>query len=214
MIGRKETKFSDAEVLNIAGTGGMTCSGRVFAPKYTPKVIPAPVVVPPPPPQARESVVVPTSKGKEVAKEQKHLTAEEGQEFLKLVKKSDFKIVDQLGQTPSKISILSLLLSSEALLKVFNDAHVMQDITVDQFDDIVDNITTSWCLGFNEAELKTEGDNHNKALHISVTCADTLVSRVPVDIGSSLNMLPKITLSQLQFEGPKMQASCTDCTSF
>lgn len=60
---------------------------------------------------------------------------EEGQEFLKLIKKSEFKIVDQLGQTPSKISITYLLLSYEAHrkapFKVLNTAHVMQDITVD-----------------------------------------------------------------------------------
>lgn len=99
------------------------------------------------------------TKGKEVVKEQeqieKVITAEEGQEFIKLIKKSDFKIVDQLGQTPSNISILSLLLTLEAhrkaLLKVLNTAHVMQDIIVDQFDDVVANITASRYLGFNEA---------------------------------------------------------------
>lgn len=95
--------------------------------------------------------------------------------FFKMIKKSDFKIVGQLGQIPSMISILSLLLSSEAyrktLLKVLNTTHVMQDITVDQFDDIVANITTSWHLGFNEAELTAEGHNHNKAFaHLCYLC--------------------------------------------
>lgn len=87
----------------------------------------------------------------------KGISVEEGQEFIKLIKKSDYKIVDQLGQTPSKISILSLLLSSEAhckaLLKVLNTAHVMQDIIVNQFDDVVANIIANKYLGFNEAEL-------------------------------------------------------------
>ncbi|XP_050878511.1 uncharacterized protein LOC127082315 [Lathyrus oleraceus] len=158
-----------------------------------------------------------TSKGKGpmVEKEQvedhkKSITFEESQELLKLIKKSDFKIVDQLNQTPSKISILSLLLSSEAhrkaLLKVLNAAHVMQDITVDQFDDVVGNITASRYLGFNEAELPPEGNSHNKALHISVTCTNSLLSRVLVDTGSSLNVLPKSILSQLQFKGPKMRS--------
>lgn len=71
----------------------MTRNARVFALKYTPKVIPSPVVVHTPPPQERVFVVVPTvpvemskgtnsstteaatSKGKEVAKKQEHLTA-------------------------------------------------------------------------------------------------------------------------------------------
>lgn len=55
-------------------------------------------------------------------------------DLLKLIKQSDFMIVDHLGQTPSKISILSLLLNSEAhwkvVLKVLNTAHVMQDVLV------------------------------------------------------------------------------------
>lgn len=159
-----------------------------------------------------------TSKGKEVAKEQEQLTAKEGQESHRLIKKSDFKIVDQMGQNPSKILILSLLLSSEAhhkaLLKVLNIVHVMQDITMDQFDDVVYNITASWYLGFNEVELTAEEHNHNKALHISITCACTLISRVLVNTGSLLNVFPKSTLSQLFFEGPEMQASALIVRAF
>lgn len=70
----------------------------------------------------------------------------------------------------------------------------MQDITVDQFDDVVANIVLSRYLGFNNAELTAEGHNHNKASHISVTCVNTLVSRVLVDTGSFLNIFPKSTL--------------------
>ena len=49
----------------------------------------------------------------------KEITAEdtskqEMEEVLKIIQKSDYKIVEQLGQTPSKISMLSLLLCSEA----------------------------------------------------------------------------------------------------
>lgn len=55
--------------------------------------------------------------------------------------------------------------------------------------------------------MTTEGHNHNKALHLSITCVYALVSRVLVDIGSSLNMLLKRTLTQLQFEGSEMRAS-------
>lgn len=87
-----------------------------------------------------------------------------------MIKRRDFEIVDQLGHTPSKISILSLLLSSEAhkksLLKVLNTTHVMQHITIDHFDDVVAIIFASRYLGFNKVELTTEGHNHNKALHI------------------------------------------------
>jgi len=66
-------------------------------------------------------------------------------EILRLIKRSDYKIVDHLLQTPSKISILSLLLSSEAhrniLLKVLEQVYVDHEVTVDQFGGIVGNIT-------------------------------------------------------------------------
>lgn len=87
----------------------MTRNDRVFAPKYTSKVILAPMVVlTPPPPQSGVFMVVPNSlierskgtssstveatisKGKEIVKEQEQFIVEEGQEFLKLIKKSDF----------------------------------------------------------------------------------------------------------------------------
>ena len=101
-----------------------------------------------------------------------------------------------------------MLLSSEAhreaLLKVLNTAYVMQDITTDQFDDVVSNIIASRYLGFNEAGLPLEGNGHNKVLFILVMCVDTLLSRVLVDTNSSLNVMPKATLSQLQVKGPEM----------
>lgn len=122
----------------------------------------------------------------------RNVSLEKRQEFLKLIRKSDFKIVDQLGQTSSKISILSLLLSSEArittLMKVLNTAHKMQDITVDQFDDVVANITANRYLGFNDIELPVRGASHNRALHISATCIYTILSIILVDIYSSLNV--------------------------
>lgn len=53
--------------------------------------------------------------------------------------------------------MLSLLLSSEAhrvvLLKIPSQAHISKDITVDQFDGVVANITASSCLSFRNKEL-------------------------------------------------------------
>lgn len=147
-IDGKEIQFSDADIVSIAGTGGMIRSGHVFSPKYTHRLSLSLTFVPPikkvfhvPPSQERACVpttpviiIIPamtrvtpdkdaeleTSKGKGLMNEveqieghKKSTTAEEGQEFFKLIKKSDFEIVDQLGQTPSKISIMSMMLSYE-----------------------------------------------------------------------------------------------------
>ena len=55
-------------------------------------------------------------------------TQKEMEEILKIIKKSDYDVVEQLGKTPSKISMLALLLCSEAhakaLIKFLKMAHV------------------------------------------------------------------------------------------
>ena len=60
------------------------------------------------------------------------------EEILKIIKKSDYDVVEQLGKTPSKISMLALLLFSEAhskaLVKFLKSARVPQDTFVDQFE--------------------------------------------------------------------------------
>ena len=118
--------------------------------------------------------------------------------ILRLIKKSDYKIVDQLLQNSSKISILSLLLSSEAhrkvLMKVLEQAYVDHEVSVDQFDGIVGNITACNNLGFGDDELPEAGKHHNLALHISVHCKSDMISNVLVDTGSSLNVMPESTL--------------------
>jgi hypothetical protein len=132
-------------------------------------------------------------------------------EVLKLIKKSDYKVVDQLMQTPSKISILSLLLNSdahrEALMKVLDQAFIDHDVTIDQFGGIVGNITACNNLSFSDEELPEEGRSHNLALHISVNCKSDALSNVLVDTGSSLNVMSKTTLDQLSYRGTPMRRS-------
>jgi len=67
-------------------------------------------------------------------------------EVLKTIKRSEYKIVDQLLQTPSKIYVLSLLMNldahREALMKVLDQAYVDHDVTLGQLGGIVGKITT------------------------------------------------------------------------
>lgn len=85
-------------------------------------------------------------------------------------------------------------------MKVLEQAHVVQDITVNQFDEIVNNTISFGNLSFNDEELPEEGQDHNMALHISVKCVNDSMSQVLVDTGSSLNVMPKATLSKLAFK--------------
>ncbi|KAI5436228.1 hypothetical protein KIW84_022627 [Lathyrus oleraceus] len=70
---------------------------------------------------------------------------EDCDEMLRLIKRSEYNVVDQLLQTPSKIFVLSLLMNSEphreALQKVLDVAYVDHDVMIEQFDSIVANIT-------------------------------------------------------------------------
>lgn len=90
-------------------------------------------------------------------------------------------------------------------MKVLNVAHITNNITVEQFDDVIACVTIRNFLGFNDDELPVEGKNHNKALHISLRCIDTILSRVLVDTGSSLNVMPKTTLVKLPLGGMNMK---------
>ncbi|XP_027192674.1 uncharacterized protein [Cicer arietinum] len=144
-------------------------------------------------------------------KVENEVSNEEAQEFLKIIKQSEYKIVDQLNHTPTRISLLSLLMNSEShrklLMKILNEAHVTHDITVDKFGGIINNITANNHLTFTDDELPTEGRGHNKALHISVMCLDHIMSRVLIDNGSSLNVISKSTLAKLPCDGTYMRPS-------
>ena len=123
---------------------------------------------------------------------------------MKIIKKSDYNVVEQLGQTPSKISMLSLLLCSEAhakaLIAFLKTAHVPQETSADQFKDCVASLTVDNRLGFSDADLTPKGRKHNAALHVSIECRGTTMAHVLVDIGSSLNVLPKKALDRLDCE--------------
>ncbi|KAI5401652.1 hypothetical protein KIW84_066214 [Lathyrus oleraceus] len=62
-------------------------------------------------------------------------------------------------------------------------------------------------MSFCDSDLPEEGRDHNLALHISMNCRNDAMSNVLVDTGSSLNVLPKTTLSRLSYQGPPMRQS-------
>ena len=81
-------------------------------------------------------------------------------------------MVDKLGQTPSKISMLSMLLCSKvhakALIAFLKTAHVSQETSADQFKDCAASLTAKIGLGFSDVDLTPKGRKHNDALHVSI----------------------------------------------
>ena len=100
------------------------------------------------------------------------------------------------------------------LVKVLNDAHVAQDISVEGFGGLVNNITANNYLAFAKEEIPAEGRGHNKALHVSVKCMDHIVAKVFIDNGSSLNVMPKSTLEKLPFNVSHLKPSSMAVCAF
>ncbi|XP_058726011.1 uncharacterized protein LOC131597324 [Vicia villosa] len=201
-----KTPVEKEDVDNVVGIGRMTRSGRIFNPPQNTRDDNAEDLA-----QAKGKRVVEDIVDQGQSSNSEDTVAKEMEEFLKIIKKSEYKVVDQLSQTQSKISILQLLLCSEthrnALLRLLSAAFVPPEISVNQLEGVVSNINAGNGLGFTDADLPPEGRNHNRALHISVECKGTMLSRVLMDNGSSLNVLPKSSLMRLDYSGVDIRPS-------
>ena len=88
------------------------------------------------------------------------MTKEEACEFLKFIKQSDYKVIEQLNHTPARISLLLLFLNSkphgQVLMKVLNQAHVCHDISIENLGGIIGNIMADNYLTFIDDEIPSE----------------------------------------------------------
>ncbi|XP_019416408.1 PREDICTED: uncharacterized protein LOC109327698 [Lupinus angustifolius] len=202
---KEEPMGNPSLVTNIAGSSRITRSGRIYVP---PEIERGPSGATKD--KNKEKVPEPTEEEVEVALPE-GVSNEEACEFLRFIKQSEYKVVDQLNKTPARISLLSLLMSSEAhrnmLLKVLNQAHVNHDITTDRFGGIVNNIIADNYISFCDQELPPEGTGHVRPLHISVMCNDCVIGKVLLDNGSSLNVMTKQTFSRLPVDASCLRGS-------
>ncbi|PKI58270.1 hypothetical protein CRG98_021352 [Punica granatum] len=132
----------------------------------------------------------------------KKVTDQEAKAFMKVIKASEYKVVEQMGKSPAHISLLTLLLSSEphrdALLKVLTIAQVPKETTPDKMEETVNSIFSNQ-ISFAKDELPFEGQGHLRALHIFCKCSNYVVGRVMIDNGSALNVCSVSTLKQMNF---------------
>ncbi|XP_019240020.1 PREDICTED: uncharacterized protein LOC109220015 [Nicotiana attenuata] len=110
----------------------------------------------------------------------KPVTEEEAEEFLRKMKVQDYSIVEQ--RTP------------RALMKILNEAHVPDKITVNHLERIANKIFEANRITFSDDELPLEGTEHNRSLYLTMKCEDSVVSRVLVDNGYIANICPLSTL--------------------
>ncbi|PKI61416.1 hypothetical protein CRG98_018190 [Punica granatum] len=123
---------------------------------------------------------------------QKKMTEEEAEAFMKIIKASEYKVVEQMGKSLAHISLLALLLGlephREALLKVVTAAQVPKEMAPDLIELTVGSIFSN-NISFSDDELPSEGYAHSRALHIICKCNNFVVGRVMIDNGSALNVL-------------------------
>ncbi|XP_017974534.1 PREDICTED: uncharacterized protein LOC108661595 [Theobroma cacao] len=114
-------------------------------------------------------------------------------------------------ELPARISLLSLLLSSDphknALMRILNQAYVDHDISIEDLDYIVGNISMGNIISFSDEEISSRGKGNYKALHITTKCKGCTVTKVLFDNGSSLNVIPMRTLARLPIDMSYMRKS-------
>ena len=151
-----------------------------------------------------------TNQIKSVADE-KQVTEEDAEEFLKKMKAQDYSVIDQLRKTPAQISLLSLLIHSkehrEVLTRILNEAHISENITVGHLENMVNQIFEVNRITFTDDELPLEGSGHNRALHLIVKFEEHYVKRVMVGGGSGVDICPLSTLQSLKINTDRIRTN-------
>ncbi|XP_052883513.1 uncharacterized protein LOC108451492 [Gossypium arboreum] len=178
------------------GEGSYTCSGKRYDAEGV-KVEPA------------KEKALDKGKGTETLVNEP-VKEEEAREFLKFLKHSEYSVVEQLRKQPACISVLALLLSSEAhreaLMNVINETYVTNDISVNKLDRLVSNISTDNFIYFNNDKIPPVCMGSAKALHITTRCKRYTLPSVLIDNGSALNVMPLSTLNRLPIVSSHMKA--------
>ncbi|KAK5847056.1 hypothetical protein PVK06_003358 [Gossypium arboreum] len=148
----------------------------------------------------------------------KPVDEEEAQEFLKFIKHSEYNVVEQLSKQPARILVLSLLLNLElhrnALLKVLNQAYVVNNISVEKLDRWVNNLNADNFISFSDNEIPLNGRGSVKALHITTRCRGYIIPNVLIDNGSTLNVIPLAILSRIPMDLSYLRPSHSTVRAF
>ncbi|PKI62559.1 hypothetical protein CRG98_017051 [Punica granatum] len=147
----------------------------------------------------------------------KKVTEEEGEAFMKVIKASEYKVVEQMAKSLAHISLLALLLNSEprreALMRVLTAAQVPKGTPPDWIEETINSIFSN-TISFSDDELPSEGCAHSRALHIVCKCNNHIVGRVMIDNGSALNVCPVTTLKQMNVDLNRIRPSKTAVRAF
>jgi len=159
---------------HIVGIGGITRSGRCYG---------------------LEGGEKRKNKEKIAKREPKKEIKDKEEEFLKIMKQSKYEVIEQLKKTLARISLLSLILTSEthrkALLKMLNEPCVKLDVTAQNVIGMVDPVKHVNLITFSEKEIIPQPAKNLRALHMTLKCKGFIVANVLIDGRSAINVLPK-----------------------
>ncbi|KAE8735344.1 No pollen germination related 2 [Hibiscus syriacus] len=138
------------------------------------------------------------------------VTEKQAQEFLKFLKHSEYSVVEQLHKQQARISILDLLMNSEAhrnaLMKILNQTFIPEDISLNKLDRIVGHIAADNYITFTDDEIPEGGMGSVKALNITTHCHGHVLPGVLIDNGSALNLMPLVTLQRIPLDQSHMKS--------
>ena len=125
-----------------------------------------------------------------------------GMDSKKEVQREDDEILRQLRTTQARISIWSILASSnthrDELIRALSQIRVDTATTPEGLIHFLTANRTT-CIVFSDDDLPPEGSDHLRPLFIDVACLGRRVPSVLLDNGSVLNVCPLVTVIALGF---------------
>ncbi|PKI72161.1 hypothetical protein CRG98_007430 [Punica granatum] len=129
----------------------------------------------------------------------------------------EYKVVEQIAKSPAHISLLALLLNSEAhreaLLRVLIAAQIPKETAPERIEETIGSIFSN-NISFSDDELPSEGWAYSRALHIVCKCNNFIIGRVMIENGSALNVCPVSTLKQMNVDFNLIRPSKTTVRAF
>ncbi|XP_059281345.1 uncharacterized protein LOC132035043 [Lycium ferocissimum] len=165
-----EKNKGKAKVVVETVAAGMTRSGRCYAPEEVARGAPS-----------KEN------------NQKKAVTEAEVEEFWRKMPTKEYSVVEQLKKTPAQISLLSLLMSSEAhrsaLAKVLNEAYVPLETSSEKLSAMVGEILEAHKVSFHNDELPRRGVVGEIDLALEIGPVEFMVEFQVMDISASYNLL-------------------------
>ncbi|KAI4387475.1 hypothetical protein MLD38_005303 [Melastoma candidum] len=100
------------------------------------------------------------------------------------------------------------------LEKFLAEVHMPEQVEVNALDTYMNQILTNDAITFSEDDLPERGDDHNDALFITIKCRDTTISKVLIDGGSGVNIIPLVVAQKLGINTEKLPQSGLSIRAF